>query len=207
MFSNKDSQPTVDASKNILDKIQNISENILRNIWPVYNRTVQEIIDEQFIPIDDRTQQELKDDDYNSLESENKIEDIDVTSAWDPKKTIITNPGPIIKLSTDYNRKVKAATKIKNKYQKKKKIGQKSKSNKISAEWLKTAGYLDTKDQDKINYMFVLPKKETANKTPDDAEHFIGTEIDSTDFEKENLASKVRENKTGKLYSKETNRF
>ena len=36
---------------------------------------------------------------------------------------------------------------MKNKYRKKI-IGQKNKSNKISAEWLKTAGYLDTKDQD-----------------------------------------------------------
>ena len=38
---------------------------------PVYSRTFQEIIDDQFIPIDDRTQQELEDDDYLSFESEN----------------------------------------------------------------------------------------------------------------------------------------
>ena len=97
MFNDRDSQATVDASKNILDEIQNISDN----------RTVQEIIDDQFIPIDD-----------SSLDSE--IENMDVTSAWDPEKTTITNPGPIIKLSTDYNRKVKAANKIKKKYIRKK---------------------------------------------------------------------------------------
>ena len=75
----------------------------------------------------------------------------------------ISNPGPIIKLSTDYNKKVKRANKIKNKYLRKK-TGQRNKSNKISAEWLKTASYLDTKDQDKINYMFVPPKKKKLTK-------------------------------------------
>ena len=73
------------------------------------------------------------------------------------KKPTINKPGPVFKLSTDYNRKVKVANKIKNKYQKKI-IGQKN-SNKISAEWLKTAGYLDTKDQDKINLSLSHQKK------------------------------------------------
>ena len=61
---------------------------------------------------------------------------------------------------------------------------------------LKTAGYLDTKDQDKINYIFVPPKKEPAKNIPEDAAQFIRTEFDSTNFKKENLASKVREKKT-----------
>ena len=73
MFSNGDSAATVDTSKNILNEIQNISDNILRNIRPADNRTVQEIIDDQFILIDDRTQQELED---ISFESENKTEEI-----------------------------------------------------------------------------------------------------------------------------------
>ena len=46
------------------------------------------------------------------------------------------------------------------------------------------------KDQDKINYIFVPPKKETTNEIPADAGHFIRIEIDLTDFKKENLASK-----------------
>ena len=79
MFSNGDSAATVDTSKNILNEIQNISDNILRNIRPADNRTVQEIIDDQFILIDDRTQQELED---ISFESENKTEEIiDTTTA------------------------------------------------------------------------------------------------------------------------------
>ena len=48
--------------------------------------------------------------------------------------------------------------------------------------------------------MFVPPKNEETDKIPDDARHFIRTEIDSTDFKKENLASKVRKNKTRKPY-------
>ena len=42
------------------------------------------------------------------------------------------------------------------------------KSKKTSADWLKTAGYLDTKDQDPTNYIFVPPKKAEENKIPAD---------------------------------------
>ena len=56
MFSNRDSPATADTSKNIINKIQNTSDNILGNIRPVDNKTVQEITDDQFMPIDDRTQ-------------------------------------------------------------------------------------------------------------------------------------------------------
>ena len=83
MFDNRDSIPTVDASKNILDEINNISNNILKDLRPVDNRTEQELADDQNILIDDRTKQELEDDDYLSLESD--IEEIDTTLAWDKK--------------------------------------------------------------------------------------------------------------------------
>ena len=45
---------------------------------------------------------------------------IDVTDAWDENKTTVSKPGPIYKLSTDYEKKVKAVNKIKNKYLRKK---------------------------------------------------------------------------------------
>ena len=226
MFSKKVSKPTAEASTKFLKEIDEMFKNILRNLRPVDNRTEQELIDNQFIPIDDRTQQELEDDDYISLDerteqelkdddyisiddmteqelkddislkSDNKIEDIDLTSAWDSKKTKIARSGPIYKLSTDYNQKVKAANKIKNKYLRKT-IGQKNLKNKISAEWLKAAGYLETKDQDKISYMFIPPKKDKKN----DSAHFIRTEIDSTDFKKENLISKVKKDNSKKPYN------
>ena len=134
-----------------------LSDNILKNLRPVNNRNLQNLIEDDFIPIDDRTQQEREDDDNISLAGEAPpIINIDTTSAWDQNKTEVARPGPIIKLSTDFDKKVKAAKKIKNKYLKKK-IGQKNTQNKISKDWLKTAGYLDTKDQDKINYIFVPP--------------------------------------------------
>ena len=83
MFDNRDSIPTIDASKNILDKVNEISDNIFKNLRPVDNRTEQELPDDQNIPIEDRTQHELEDDDYLSLESD--VEEIDTTSAWNKK--------------------------------------------------------------------------------------------------------------------------
>ena len=68
MFSKKDLVGTVDASKKILEDIR-----------PVDNRTIEEIIEDQFIPIDDRTQQELEDDDYLSFESQVE-DDFDIDS-------------------------------------------------------------------------------------------------------------------------------
>ena len=133
MFDNRDSIQMVDASKNILDKVNEISDNILKILRPIDNRTEQELVADQNIPIDNRTQQELEDDDYLSLEID--VEEIDTTSVWDKKNATIKKPRPVLKLSTDCNRKVKVANKIKNKYRKKF-IGQKNKSTKISAEWL-----------------------------------------------------------------------
>ena len=60
-----------------------MSDNILRNIRPVDNRTIQEIVDDQFIPIDDRTLQELKDDDNISLESDNETANPEVVTLED----------------------------------------------------------------------------------------------------------------------------
>ena len=187
--------PSLAPPKTLDVDINALSNNIFKNLQPVDNRNIQQLIEDNFIPIDDRTQQEREDDDNISLEGEAPpIIDIDTTSAWDQNKTEIARPGPIIKLSTDYDRKVKVAKKVKNKYLKKK-IGQINTQNKASKDWLKSSGFLDTKDQDKINYIFVPPKKVEINKIPGDAAHFIRTEIDSTDFKKENLATKIRRNK------------
>ena len=133
VFSTNDSPKTVEVSKDILSEIQEISDNILRNLRLVDNRTEQEKIDDQFILTHNRTQQELEGDKYLSLESdveiENidtkleedeesdiEIENIDTTNAWDPKKPTTAKPGAVINLSTDYNKKIKAENKMKNKY-------------------------------------------------------------------------------------------
>ena len=85
-------------------------------------------------------------------------------------------------------------------------MGQRKHVNKISAEWLKTAGYLDTSDRDKINYIFVPPKKKTENKIPGDAGHFVRTEIENTGFKNENLVTKKTRNKKDRTpYSNKNN--
>ena len=93
-------QTTNDVLKNI--DIQALSENILRNLRPVDNRTIQELIDDDFIPIDHRTQQEREDDDNISLQSEDDnislLSDNDTITIGDvlePPK-IDTQPSPFI---------------------------------------------------------------------------------------------------------------
>ena len=111
MFSERDSLKTVDASKDILEEINEMSENVLRNLRPIDTREEQEKIEDQFIPMDDRTQQELKDDDYLSFKSESEGiegENIHTTSALDENKSTAAKPGAIFKLSTDYNKKINA---------------------------------------------------------------------------------------------------
>ena len=165
--------PPLPQPKTLDVDINALSDNILKNLRAVHNRNLQNLIEDDFIRTDDRTQQEREDDDNISLAGEAPpIINIDTTSALNQNKTEVARPGPIIKLSTDFDKKVKAAKKIKNKYLKKK-IGQKNTQNKISKDWLKTAGYHDTKDQDKINYIFVPPKKIDQNKISGDAGHFI----------------------------------
>ena len=110
IFSRDDEQFTIDATKNIVDDIktndidlQALSDNILRNLRPVDDRSIQQLIDEDFVPIDDRTLQEREDDDNISLANYEDI--IDTASAWDENKTEITEPRAIYKISTDYNKR------------------------------------------------------------------------------------------------------
>ena len=187
---------------------QTLSDNILKNLRPRDDRTLQQLIDDDFIPIDDRTPQERKDDNNISLaeDEDPSIITIDTTSAWDENKTEIAKSGPIYKISTEFDKRLKAGNKIKKKYSKtKNEIGQRNTpQNKVSIEWLKTAGFLDTKDQDKINYIFIPPKKMDTNKIPADAEQIIRTEIENTDFKKENLTSKMKTKNVKKPYRKPT---
>ena len=129
IFSKNDKQPTIDITKTIVDDIkqptndisksvdiQALSDNILRNLKPVDGRTLQQLIDDGFIPIDDRTPQQREDDNNISLAEDEDL--MNTTSSWDENKAEIIEPRPIHKISTDYNKKVKAANKIKNKYSK-----------------------------------------------------------------------------------------
>ena len=97
---------------------------------------------ESDIEVDKKDESDIEVDEKD--ESDIEIENIDTTNAWDSKKSSAAKSGQIIKLSTDYNKKIRLANKIKNKYLRKN-IGSRNKSNRISAEWLKAAGYLGTK--------------------------------------------------------------
>ena len=215
--------PPTTPPKTLDVNIQALYDNILKNLrqpqlqqQPLRdNRNLQDLIDDQFIPLDDRDPAEIAKDETQpetrpfsiiTLRTPDEpVIEIDATDDWDENKTKIRRPGPTYKLSTDYEKKIRAANKIKNKYLKKK-VGQRKHVNKISAEWLKTAGYLDRADQDKINFIFVSPKKKTLEKKLGDSEHFIRTEIDDTDFKNENLVAKKWKNKKDRTpYSNKNN--
>lgn len=180
-------------SKNLLDEVKEIQGNIIENddldLEPIDDRKSQELADDNFIEIDNRTRRQLQDDDYFELESpppsaadnevpledyitgdaseEEELEEIETTPShvqWNPKKTKVSeHRKPRIKISSNYNQKVRAVNKIKKKYQRKR-IGDLGRtSNKISKEWLKTAGYLDTKDQNAIN-LYVCPTEKCTKK-------------------------------------------
>ena len=101
IFSKTDTQPRIDATTIIVDDIkqttndvlkdidiQALSGNILRNLQPRENRSIQELIDDDFIPIDDRTQQEREDDDNISLLREQQ-DDEDVSLSSDNDEVTI----------------------------------------------------------------------------------------------------------------------
>ena len=132
------------------------------------------------------------DDKITAIDDKNTEEILAVPAVvqWNPDKTtILSNTRPRTYLSTNYSSTVRAANKIKNKYNKK--ILGKKKFKKTSTDWLKTVGYLDTKNQDSINYIFVPPSKTEENTIPADADHYIKSEIEANDLKKSKLASKI----------------
>ena len=60
----------------------------------------------------------------------------------------------------------------------------------MSQDWLKTAGYLETENQNLINFIYVPPKNTTQNNIPADAGYFIWSEIDLTDLKNQILQQK-----------------
>ena len=81
IFPKDDTRETIDASKMIVDDIRNthnvdiqaLSDNILKKLRPKDNRTIQELIDDDFTPLHNRTWQERMDDDNISLQSDNDM--------------------------------------------------------------------------------------------------------------------------------------
>ena len=160
IFDKYDTKETVEISKDILREI--IQKDPFSGFKIPTEKVVSDNGDESSdneLIIEDVTDEENMTDD----ETDEKIEEIENTPAYgqrDEKNTVVSaDKRPRIKLSTDYDRKVKVANKIKNKYRRKVLRNKKPDKNliekrkKTSQDWLKTAGYLNTEDQNSINYL------------------------------------------------------
>ena len=172
LFDKNDSKKTIEISKDILKDISKNdpflhftvpTELVITNIFD--DATDEELTDDE-VTVEDITDDDVTDDDLSDSEEPEEIITTPAYVQWDPKNIAVsTDKRSTIFLFTDYNRKVKVANKIKNKYRKKileKKKFDKNltdKRKKTSQDWLKAAGYLDTDDQKSINYIYVPSKK------------------------------------------------
>ena len=172
LFDKNDSKETIEISKDILKDISKNdpfldftvpTELVISDIFD--DTTDEELTDDEVI-VEDVTDDDVTDNDLSDSEEPEEIITTPAYVQWNPKNTeVSTDKRPRIFLSTDYNRKVKVANKIKNKHRKKilekKKLDKNllDKRKKTSQDWLKAAGYLDTDDQKSINYIYVPPKK------------------------------------------------
>ena len=172
LFDKNDSKKTIEISKDILKDISKndpfldftvSTELVITNIFD--DATDEELTDDE-VTVEDITDDDVTDDDLSDSEEPEEIITTPAYVQWDPKNIAVsTDKRSTIFLFTDYNRKVKVANKIKNKYRKKileKKKFDKNltdKRKKTSQDWLKAAGYLDTDDQKSINYIYVPSKK------------------------------------------------
>ena len=172
LFDKNDGKETIEISKDILKDISKNdpfldftvpTELVISDIFD--DTTDEELTDDEVI-VEDVTDDDVTDNDLSDSEEPEEIITTPAYVQWNPKNTeVSTDKRPRIFLSTDYNRKVKVANKIKNKHRKKilekKKLDKNllDKRKKTSQDWLKAAGYLDTDDQKSINYIYVPPKK------------------------------------------------
>ena len=172
LFDKNDGKETFEISKDILKDISKNdpfldftvpTELVISDIFD--DTTDEELTDDEVI-VEDVTDDDVTDNDLSDSEEPEEIITTPAYVQWNPKNTeVSTDKRPRIFLSTDYNRKVKVANKIKNKHRKKilekKKLDKNllDKRKKTSQDWLKAAGYLDTDDQKSINYIYVPPKK------------------------------------------------
>ena len=157
IFDKNDSKETIEISK---DNLKDINKN---DPFLDFNVLTEEIISEIFegvdftddeVTIEDVTGNEIVSDSVLSADEDTEeISAVPATLQWDPIKTTVSaDTRPTTYLSTNYSSAIRAANKIRNKY-KKKILGRKKfekdsandKRKKTSADWLKTAGYLDTK--------------------------------------------------------------
>ena len=124
-----------------------------------------------FEPTDDEN-----DDETGNDETDEEIEPelILAEPAVDQEEMIMSNTNNVLSgpkqskkyIITRMNSAASAANKVKEKYKKQqqqKVIGHLNKQNKASADWLKAAGYLETENQNAVEYVYVPPKNNVSN--------------------------------------------
>ena len=173
MFDKNYDKEAIDISKDVLKDINKKdpfldyiipTDQIISDIFDDVDLTDDEVTIENIT--DDETVSEkvavASDDDSSNDEDTEEISAVPAVVQWNPKKaTVSANTRPRTYLSTNYSSAARVANKIKNKYEKKT-LGKKkfekdsvnNKRKKTSTDWLKTAGYLDTKDQDQDKLHF-----------------------------------------------------
>ena len=171
IFDKNNSKETIEISKDILKDINKNDPFLDFNI--LTEEIISEIFDDVDFTVDEVTIEDIIDDEIvndgvlSADEDTEEISAVPATFQWDPKKTTVSaDTRPRTYLSTNYSSAIRATNKIKNKYKKKilrkkkfKKDSVDEKRKKNSADWLKIVGYLDTKEQDAIDYIFLPPKK------------------------------------------------
>ena len=153
----RDNQDIADVSKDILKGIKESDPYLDLNI------PTEAIIEDLLEPSNNEP---LDDEEPEVILAEPAVPQPEITIPDTNNVSIDSSPQKSEKyITTQLNNVVKAANKIKEKYKKqqKKSIGQLNKKNNTSANWLKAAGYLDTKDQDSIQYIFNVPPKNNEN--------------------------------------------
>ena len=153
IFDNNDDQSIVDVSKDIL---QGINEN---DPYLDFKIPTSTIIDNLFEPSDN--------------DSDNEGPELTLAEPAIPEPNIEKPNTDSVSLDTGSQQSRKyVTTRMKNvvreankiKEQQKKKIGQLNKKHNFFSDWLKAAGYLDTEDQDAIQYIFNPPKNNVNNE-------------------------------------------
>ena len=166
----KDHPDIVDTSKDILKAIRE-NDPLLD-----FNIPTDAIIEDLLQPSDDEdndlTIEDLfdpSDEEPEFIIAEQAVPEDEIIRPDTNSVSIDTGPKQSKKyITTIMKGSVRAAERVKEKYknhQRKKQIGQLNKQNKASACWLKAAGYLDTKDQDAIRYIFNVPRNNVSNNS------------------------------------------
>ena len=150
LFDDKDPKDVTNTSRDIIKEIKD-SDPFLDFSIPT-----DAIIDNLFEPSDD--------DESELIIAKPAVSDEKIIVPYTNEIVPDIGPPQLKKIVATYMKGTAEKVKEKYKRQRKKKIGQLNKQNKVSADWLKQAGYLDTEDLDTIQNNCIKNNK-NAGKT------------------------------------------